>query len=117
MTAWIVVGLACVLGLVVTLIALFAEDRSQDLVGSEPEWLLPAPNEVRSIRFPRAWRGYHPASVDVFLAALTASYETLYDRAGPDVVAEAREHLARRLPGQDGRDTDELSKGSGEQVR
>ncbi len=94
--AWVVVGAICLLGLVVTLVALFTENRGEDPLRPDPAWLVPAPREVRSARFPRAWRGYHPASVDVFLAALGAAYEELYEVAGPDAVAEARERLSRR---------------------
>ncbi len=97
MTAWVVVGVTCLLGLVVTLVALFTEDR-EDPVPPEPAWLVPAPRELRSVRFPRAWRGYDPASVDIFLAALATAYEELYEVAGSDAVAEARERLSRRAP-------------------
>ncbi len=116
MAGWIVVGVTSVIGLVFTLVALFAEDRSPPLVPPEPAWLVPAPYEVRNAHFPRVWRGYHPASVDVFVAALATAYEALYDLAGPDVIAQARERLARRR-GQARYDTHESPKGPGEEVR
>ncbi len=108
--AWILVGVTCVVGLVVTLSALFAHGPARDFVPLQPKWRVPTPTEARSIRFPRAWRGYHPASVDVFLNALTAAYEELYELAGPDLVAQARQRLARRMSGDAGPDASELSK-------
>lgn len=99
MTAWFVVGLTCVFGLVVTLVALLADGRSHPIVPLEPSWLMPNPIEARGICFPRAWLGYHPASVDVFFNALTAAYQELYDLAGPDLVAQARQRLTQRMAG------------------
>lgn len=110
MTAWILVGLTCLVGLVVTLVALLADSRTYAFLPLEPAWLVPAPKEARNTRFPRAWRGYHPPSVDVFLNALTAAYEELYDLAGPDLVAQARQRLAGRLTDHSGNDPGELPK-------
>lgn len=97
MVAWIVVGVVCVGGLVVTLVTLLAGGHVHPPGPLEPAWLVPTPAEARSPRFPLAWRGYDPASVDVFVNALAAAYEELYELAGPDTVAHARRGLARRL--------------------
>lgn len=113
MTAWIIVGLTCVVGLVLTLVALLGDGRAHVFVPVGPSWLMPAPVEARNICFPHAWRGYHPASVDVFLNALSAAYEELYDLAGPELVAQARQRLARRMAGH----ADELARRPGEEVR
>lgn len=99
MVAWIVVGVTCVVGLVVTLIALFSE-RAHPFVPPEQSWLMPTPIEARSTSFPLAWRGYHPGSVDVFINALATAYEELYDLAGPDLVSQARQRLCRRPAGE-----------------
>lgn len=98
MIAWIVVGVACVVALVVTLVALLSGGRVRSFAPLEPSWLMPNPSEVRT-SFPIAWRGYHPASVDVFIDALAIAYEELYHVAGPDLVAQARERVTRRRPG------------------
>ncbi|MDP8931018.1 MAG: DivIVA domain-containing protein [Actinomycetota bacterium] len=108
MIAWIVVSVTCVVGLVVTLIALLAGERVRPFVPLEPSWLMPTPSEARSASFPLAWRGYHPASVDVFMNALAAAYEELYHVAGPDLVSQARERLARRGAGHPDNLTEEV---------
>lgn len=98
MIAWIVVGVAGIVGLVVTLVALLTGERVRSFAPPEPSWLIPNPSEVRA-SFPIAWRGYHPASVDVFMDALATAYEELYHVAGPDLVAQARERVIHRRPG------------------
>ncbi|MDP8960857.1 MAG: DivIVA domain-containing protein [Actinomycetota bacterium] len=108
MIAWVVVSVTCVVGLVVTLIALLAGERVRPFVPLEPYWLMPTPSEARSASFPLAWRGYHPASVDVFMDALAAAYEELYHVAGPDVVSQARERLTRRGDGRSDNLPDEV---------
>lgn len=97
MTAWLIVTVLALVGLVVTLFALFAGGHGRATGPREPDWLIPQPVEVRRARFPLAWRGYDAAHVDVHLDALAAAYEELYFAAGPSVVARARERLALRL--------------------
>lgn len=97
MTAWLIVTVLALAGLVVTLFALFAGGHGRVAGPREPDWLIPQPVEVRRARFPLAWRGYDAAHVDVYLDALAAAYEELYFAAGPSVVARARERLALRL--------------------
>lgn len=97
MTAWLIVTVLALAGLVVTLFALFAGGHGRVAEAREPDWLVPQPVEVRRARFPLAWRGYDAAHVDVYLDALAAAYEELYFAAGPSVVARARERLALRL--------------------
>lgn len=97
MTAWLIVTVLALAGLVVTLFALFAGGHGRIAGPREPDWLIPQPVEVRRARFPLAWRGYDAAHVDVYLDALAAAYEELYFAAGPSVVARARERLALRL--------------------
>lgn len=97
MTAWLIVTVIALAGLLVTLFALFAGGHGRARGPREPDWLIPQPVEVRRARFPSAWRGYDAAHVDVYLDALAAAYEELYFAAGPSVVARARERLALRL--------------------
>lgn len=99
MIAWIVVGVTCVVGLVVTMIALLSGERVRPFVPLEPIWLMPTPTEARSTSFPLDWNGYHPTSVDAFINALATAYEELYHVAGPDLVSQARERLIRRRAG------------------
>ncbi|MDQ3931221.1 MAG: DivIVA domain-containing protein [Actinomycetota bacterium] len=99
MIAWIVVGITCLVGLVVTLVALLTGEHVRSFVPLEPSWLMPTPHEVRGTSFPVAWRGYHPASVHVFTDALVTAYEELYQVAGPDLVSQARERVIRRRAG------------------
>ncbi len=97
MFTWAIAGALCAVGLVVTLVALFADDRTRRRGPEQPEWVLPAPVDVRQARFPLVWQGYDPTHVDLYLEALVNAYEELYVEAGPEVVARAREQLALRL--------------------
>ena len=94
---WVIVTLACAVGLVATGYALFAGGRAARPGPPTPAWLVPTPTEVRHARFPLGFQGYEPAHVDVFVDALTAAYEELYFAAGPSTVQRARARLAARL--------------------
>lgn len=96
MLAWVVVGVAAVVGVCATTAALFAGGHLRRPRVAQPEWTLPAPVDLRAARFPLAWRGYDPAHVDVYLDAVSAAYEALYVAARPAARSQAEERLVAR---------------------
>lgn len=97
MEAWVVVGAACAVGFLATVLGLLGGGRVTRRGPRPPLWLLPTPSEVGRVRFPLTLQGYDPEHVDVHLDALAAAYEALYLAAGPQIVAEAEERLASLL--------------------
>ncbi|MGH3440918.1 MAG: DivIVA domain-containing protein, partial [Nitriliruptorales bacterium] len=79
MGAWIVVGFAALVGLAVTIVALFAPRGRPEPAPRRPLWRLPHPREVLRPGFRRALHGYDPAEVDAHLEAVAIAYAALHD--------------------------------------
>lgn len=97
MEAWVVVGVACAVGFLATVLGLFGGGRVTLRGARPPVWLMPTPSDVGRARFPLTLQGYDPEHVDMHLDAVAAAYEALYLAAGPQIVAQAEERLAARL--------------------
>ena len=93
----IVVFVACLVGLVVVLVALDQDEPLPTPGPARPAFTtLPSPGDIVRTDFPLAWPGYDPATVDVHLEALAKAWAELLAAAPPEVVERAQYLAAMR---------------------
>jgi DivIVA domain-containing protein len=93
----VVASVACLVGLVVVLVAL-ARDKPPAVPSRVRPALLamPTPADVARADFPLAWPGYDPAAVDMHLEAVAKAWAELLAAAPPEVVDRAERLAALR---------------------
>jgi DivIVA domain-containing protein len=93
----LVAAVACLLGLAVVLLVVYADGPLEPPAPREPDWeLLPTPGDLARADFPLAFPGYDPASVETHLDLLRRAYTDLLAVAPPEVVQRARQRAAMR---------------------